>query len=85
MEPRVSFRVVFEITTLETTLETTSKITSKILRLLSENPKITSLKLAETIGDITLEGVKYNLKKLKEEGRIQRVGPTKGGYWKIVK
>lgn len=85
LEPGVSFRVVFEITTQETTQETTSKMTAKILRLLSENPKITAIELAEIIGEITFEGVRYHLKKLIKLGRIEHIGPTKDGYWRIVK
>ncbi|MCH5217626.1 MAG: hypothetical protein J1F07_03600 [Muribaculaceae bacterium] len=26
-----------------------------------------------------------NIKLLKEEGRLQRVGPDKGGYWRLLK
>jgi len=28
-------------------------------------------------------GVKWNIKKLKQKGLLQRIGPAKGGYWKV--
>jgi ATP-dependent DNA helicase RecG len=38
--------------------------------------------MAEKIG-ITSKGVEYNIDKLKKEGILNRIGPDKGGYWKI--
>jgi ATP-dependent DNA helicase RecG len=32
---------------------------------------------------ITEIGIKWNLKKLKSRGIIERVGADKGGYWKV--
>jgi len=81
LEPGISFRVAFEITT----QETTSKMAAKTLRLLSENPKITAIELTESIGEITFERVMYHLKKLIKLGRIEHIGPTKDGYWRIIK
>jgi len=37
----------------------------------------TLLKLSE-------DGVKYQIKKLKDKGIIKRVGPDKGGYWEVI-
>ncbi|MBQ0035703.1 MAG: hypothetical protein KBT35_02165 [Firmicutes bacterium] len=34
---------------------------------------------------ITSDGVKYNLDKLKKDNIIERIGPDKGGYWKIIR
>jgi ATP-dependent DNA helicase RecG len=80
-EPGMSFRVVFfKITT----PITTPKIDDRIIQLLSENKKLSRSELAGLLGDITIDGVKYHLQKLKEEGRILRIGSSKGGYWKVV-
>jgi ATP-dependent DNA helicase RecG len=48
-----------------------------------QNPRITRTELAK-IMDISDDGIKWNLNKLKNEGLIERVGPDKGGYWKII-
>lgn len=39
--------------------------------------------MAELLVDITEDGVKYHLTKLKTEGVIRRIGPDKGGYWEV--
>ena len=61
------------------------KTTQKILDLIKENPNITRKELAQKIENITEDGIKYHLAKLKQQGKIRRVGPDKGGYWEVVK
>ena len=56
----------------------------KILDMIAAIPDVSMLKLAETIG-IVETAIGNNIKKLKEKEIIQRVGPAKGGYWKIIK
>jgi ATP-dependent DNA helicase RecG len=65
-----------------TTQETTQEIANKIIQLIKENPQLSRRAMAELVG-ISENGVKYHLKKLKKEGKITHVGPTKKGYWKI--
>lgn len=68
----------------EKTVEKTRKKTvEKILSLIITNPKITQEGLMDKTG-LTRRGIEWNLKKLKNEGRIRRVGPDKGGYWKVI-
>ena len=55
----------------------------KILGGISENPRITIPELAKMAG-LSQIGVKYNLKKLKKDGVLKRVGPDKGGHWKVL-
>lgn len=64
----------------ETTQETTQEI---ILALLRRTPHITRKALAEQL-EITPDGVKYHLGKLREAGRIRHVGPTKKGRWEVI-
>ena len=72
-------------TTRKTTQETTRKTTrEQILALLEAEPEITRRQLARRL-DITPEGVKYHLDKLRAAGVIQRVGSAKGGRWGILK
>ncbi|MBC2700681.1 MAG: winged helix-turn-helix transcriptional regulator [ANME-2 cluster archaeon] len=68
----------------ETTPKTTQKTTQKILELLKQNPKYSRKELSELIEGITEDGIKYNLKKLKNEGKIKRIGPDKGGHWEVL-
>lgn len=35
------------------------------------------------IGNITEDGIKYHLNKLKQDGKIKLAGGYKGGHWEI--
>ncbi len=59
------------------------KSREKIVRLLGENPNMTTVTLAEAIG-ISPKGVERHLANLKREGVIIRVGPDKGGHWEVA-
>jgi len=68
---------------LEKTKEKTrEKTREKILRLIRENPEITTSELAGKLG-ITLKGVEWNIGKMKKEGLVKRIGPDKGGHWEV--
>ena len=71
----------------KTTQKTTQKLTKKqeeILGFLKNNPNASRKDLTENIADLTEDGVKYNLKRLKELELIRRVGPDKGGFWETI-
>lgn len=59
------------------------KTVEKILSLIKDKPNITIKELQEITG-LTSRGVEWNLAKLKQERKIKRIGPDKGGYWEIV-
>lgn len=54
-----------------------------ILELIKSNPSISRAELSEKTG-LHDSSVKRRLKTLVDEGLIQRVGPDKGGYWKVI-
>ena len=55
----------------------------KIIDLIKEDPNISTQDMADIIG-IDRRNIARNLKKLQENGIVKRIGPDKGGYWKIV-
>jgi len=63
--------------------KTSQKSTQKILELMRDDPTITIADLALRIG-ITEWAVKKQIRKMKAQGRIQRIGPDKGGRWRVV-
>ncbi len=66
------------------TAETPADTAETILKIISNNPKVTAKELA-TICGITEDGVAYHIKKLKQRGRIIRIGGSRnGGEWKVV-
>ena len=78
------------ITTSKTTSKTTAKTTAKLAtkstqRVLSEilqKPEITLDELSRKCG-LTQDGVRYHLRKLRNQKTIVRIGGTNGGYWKV--
>lgn len=60
------------------------KTRDAILDLIKNDERITSTKMAESLG-INRSAVSKHLKKLQDEGVIRRKGPDKGGKWIIVK
>ena len=56
----------------------------RIVTLIKEDPKITQKELMDKTG-LTRRGVEWNLRKLKDERKIRRVGPDKGGHWEVLK
>ena len=82
-----SHRKIGERVTKKVTEKVTKKVTenqSKILGSINENPNITTLELSKIIG-ISDRKIKENIKKLRDAGFLIRVGPARGGYWKILK
>lgn len=56
-------------TTQENTQETTQE---KIINLIKKNPSLTQVEMAKIL-DLTRDGIAYNIRRLKEEGRMKRV------------
>ncbi|MDR2581245.1 MAG: winged helix-turn-helix domain-containing protein [Fibromonadaceae bacterium] len=63
--------------------KTTQKTTQKILALIRGNPEISMQGIADLIG-LSEDGVKYQIRQLKNKGLIRRTGPDKGGHWQII-
>ena len=54
----------------------------KILEFVSENPRVSRQELSGKIG-ISTTAIDKNIKALKKKGLLKRIGPAKGGRWKI--
>ncbi|HOA05207.1 MAG TPA: ATP-binding protein [Candidatus Fermentibacter daniensis] len=90
----VTFRIATTLTR-ETTGITTGKMTGKmigkmigktpgaVLELLRTDPGLTVIELAVRLGksEITIHRA---VRVLREAGLLQRIGPDKGGYWKVL-
>ena len=63
--------------------KTTKKTIEKIYDIIKENPYISTKDISDTIGNITADGVRYHINKLKKLGVLERIGDDKGGHWKI--
>jgi ATP-dependent DNA helicase RecG len=76
----------FRVTVFKTTQKTTQKSTQKmmardqVLNALRENPKLTRDEIASLLGK-SRNTIKEHLARLKAEGRLERVGSDRDGYW----
>ena len=64
--------------------ETTQNTTQKILAILRAQPQASRKDIAAQIGDLTEDGVKYQLAKLKAKGWVRRMGADRGGRWEVL-
>ena len=54
----------------------------KIIKLMKDNPVITYKEIMEELS-LSRSGVEYAVRKLRETGRVERIGADKGGSWKV--
>lgn len=59
------------------------KSSQKILRLIAENARITTQEMADALG-VSRRAIAKQLANMQAEGIVKRIGPDKGGYWKIL-
>lgn len=89
-EPKTEFKelgthfiVGFKRATPQTTLKTTPKTDEAILVLVKQNARITKEDLAKQLR-LTLDGVKYHIKKLRKDNILKWIGPSKSGHWEVI-
>ena len=77
--------VMMEVTTdnPQSSEKDSEKSSEKILQLLAQQPTLSARQLAQQLG-LTSRAIEKNIAQLKAEGRLQRVGATKGGYWLTI-
>lgn len=71
------------ITPLKTTGGTLGKTPGGIIELLSSTPNLPIPEIALTLSK-SESAVKRAIRKLRENGRLRRIGPDKGGHWEII-
>ena len=55
----------------------------QIIEMIRRDASITTEKLGEALG-ISKRAVLKQIDKLKKQGRLRRVGPSKGGHWQVI-
>ena len=63
--------------------KTREKTAAAILRMLGEQPEMSIAELAERLGKVP-STIERAIRKLRESGRLQRIGPDKGGHWQVI-
>ena len=64
-------------------VEKLTKNQRMILDLIKKDPNISKKEMSKIIG-IRPSSIDKNITTLKEKRILQRIGPAKGGYWKII-
>ena len=59
------------------------KSKEKILQAIANNPYITTAELSQLMG-LSISGIEKNLRQLREQNKLKRIGPDKGGHWEVV-
>lgn len=67
---------------IEPTPISSPKTEGRILQFLKASPSMTTQAVAEKLG-IGKRAVLKQVNKLKEQGRLRRIGPNKGGHWEV--
>jgi len=67
---------------LENSVDTSEKTSEKILQEIRKRHDVTIAELSQITG-VTSHSVERNIKKLQDAGILERVGPNKGGHWKL--
>ena len=67
----------------QTTGKTTGKTPTAVLRLLADEPNLSVPQLAARLGKSELT-IHRAIRSLRESHRLVRIGPDKGGHWKVI-
>lgn len=76
-----------ELTTQKSEVTTQKNITAtqkEILNYLKEHPQASRQETAAAMGEITEDGVKFNIGKLQQYGLLKREGGRKHGMWVVL-
>jgi ATP-dependent DNA helicase RecG len=63
--------------------KTPEKTDAAVLRMLLEHSELSIAELAESLGKAP-STIERAIRKLRESGRLQRIGPDKGGHWQVI-
>lgn len=56
----------------------------KVIQIIEEKPDVTIKEIATRLGKSN-RWAEEQIRKMKEQKIIRRVGPDKGGYWELIK
>ncbi len=77
------FFLEFNVSSYGQSVKMSEKTLGKILELINSNNQITIPELAGEIG-MTERSIERNIQKLQQNGKLVRIGPAKGGHWKVI-
>jgi ATP-dependent DNA helicase RecG len=67
----------------ETPQKTPQKTPDAIVAILRQRPAVSFAEVAAKLGK-SESAIKRAVRKLRESGRLARIGPDKGGHWQVI-
>lgn len=64
--------------------KSSGKTEDQIIMIIMQNPDITIPEIAAALG-LSTRAIEKQISKLKDEGKLIREGPAKGGRWRVMK
>ena len=75
------FRTIIKLGT--SSEKMSEKMSEKIILIIRKNQKASAAEIAEKLGKSS-RTIERKISELKKNNRIKRIGPDKGGYWKVI-
>jgi len=85
LEDNQGFRIIFrkKKSSEKSSEKSVEKSSEKIIKTIRNNPDISAGEIANIIG-ISQRAIEKNIAKLKRRNLLKRIGPDKGGHWKVI-
>ena len=77
------FCIIFKRQKSIESIKSSEKSSEKILALIKQNPRISAREISEKI-KLSSRAIEKQINNLKKEGLLERIGPDKGGYWRVI-
>ena len=58
------------------------KSKEKVIEIIIQNPSVTIPEIVASL-DMSIPGIEKIIRSLKEQKRLRRIGPDKGGHWEV--
>jgi len=81
--PFIEFMLEVILVTIKSSVKSSVNTEDKILKHIKQNPKTTIRELSELL-NLTTRAIEKQISNLKKEGKLQRVGSARKGYWEII-
>lgn len=78
----VEFAYLLPSSSVKSSVKSSGKTPDRILDLIRATPAIAIPQIAESLG-LTSRAIEKQVRKLKTQGRLRRIGPDKGGRWRV--
>ena len=84
LQEAIHIQLDTEDVSVKTPVKTSVQTPALVLQHLNANPNMTLAEVAQLIGK-SVRAVERAVAKLKQQGKLEFIGPKKGGHWLVIK